>query len=366
VERSRVVCEEIAEIELVKPGLDQVTKLDGIHKLGVPIGEVVDFEFETIRSEISGFLDYFSDKQHFCLSLYCNGVDKEGDYDLLVSGLLSMVRQHGLGKAHLVRPHSGQEIHGKDVLSRHAIDFLAFRTPKGYQVGVTLFIPDVEEFRVRATERPVVSSEISLSPRLARVLVNLSQGAPKGVLLDPFCGSGTILIEAALEGINCIGVDKRQECVANTKRNLDWAVKHSKPARAGILEALVGDATDLKRVLHGRCVDSVVTEPILLPQLTSTPGLKAARNMVKNASTTYSRFLYSVADVVRRGGRLVIVVPSIRTSNGKDVSLMLEDLTDSGFRPAPIVTNPPIDYPVRIASGSTRWIDRRLYVYERI
>ncbi len=365
VERSRIICEEIAEMELAKPELDRITKLDGIHKLGIPIGEVVDFEFETIENEISRFLGYFGDKQNFCLSLYCGGVDHD-DYDFLASGLLSIVRQHGLRKAHLIRPHSGYEIHGKEVLSRQAIDFLAFKTSKGYQIGVTFFIPLTEEFKERATKRPVVSSEISLSPRLARILVNLSQASPRSVLLDPFCGSGTILIEAVLKGVNCIGVDRRQQCIANTNRNLEWVVNRSNSRGLGTFETIVGDATDLKHVLQGRYVDSVVTEPILLPRLTSTPGLKAASSMVKNASATYSNFLYSVKNVIRRGGRLVIVVPSIRTSEGKDVSLILEDLTDSGFRPAQVFTDAATNYPVRIGSGSTRWVDRRLYVYERL
>jgi len=364
VEKSRIICEEVAEVELAKPSLERITKLDGVHKLGIAIGEVVDFDFQVIQGDIDRFLRYFGDKQNFCLSMYCAEADRS-DYDDLAFGLLSVVRQHGLRKAHLIRPHSGYEIHSTEILARQAIEFLAFRTAKGYQIGITFFVPSTEEFRERATKRPVVSSEISLSPRLAKILVNLSQTSPDGVLLDPFCGSGTILIEAVLKGINCIGVDKRRQCITNTSRNLEWITKYSNSHGLGTFETMVGDATDLDRVLRGRRVESVVTEPILLPSLTSTPGLKAARSMVRNASATYSSFLYSVKDVMRPGGRLVIVVPSVRTSEGKDVSLTLEDVADAGFRPAQMFPNTLTDYPVRIASGSTRWIDRKVYVYEK-
>ncbi|MFH1132993.1 MAG: methyltransferase domain-containing protein [Nanoarchaeota archaeon] len=58
----------------------------------------------------------------------------------------------------------------------------------------------------------------STNPRLARALVNLS-GLQKGRILDPFCGIGTIPIEAGLHGLTAEGIDFSKKAVASAKRN---------------------------------------------------------------------------------------------------------------------------------------------------
>lgn len=44
-------------------------------------------------------------------------------------------------------------------------------------------------------------------PQLAKSLVNIAGIAPGSLILDPFCGSGTVLLEAYLNGHNAFGVD---------------------------------------------------------------------------------------------------------------------------------------------------------------
>ncbi|MFB6191251.1 MAG: methyltransferase domain-containing protein, partial [Candidatus Nanohaloarchaea archaeon] len=72
----------------------------------------------------------------------------------------------------------------------------------------------------RNQERPF-SSPVSLDPVLARVLVNLSGVKPGEHLLDPFCGTGGILIEAGLCGIGVHGLDIQEEMVEGTRENLE-------------------------------------------------------------------------------------------------------------------------------------------------
>ncbi len=344
---------------------DKIQNLAGIYKLAIPIGEVVQDKFETIRDSVGRIVDYFSDKQNFSVSLYCSRAGQH-EYDSLVSNLLLIIREKGFGKANLIRPHSGYELYAQDVLARDAIDFTVFPSGAGYQIGATFYIPDATQFQVRATKRPVISSQIALAPRLARLLVHLGHVPAKGLLLDPFCGSGTILGEAILEEINCIGVDRNPDSIRNAERNLAWIASNSGSRKMGSFEPIVGDATDLSHMLKDRRVDAIVTEPILLPNLTSTPGLKAARSMIRNASVTYSDFLYSARGILKKGGRLVVVVPSIRTSEGKDVAVGLEDVESAGFREFQPFKDSMIRYPTKITTGSTRWIRRMVYIYERV
>jgi len=60
----------------------------------------------------------------------------------------------------------------------------------------------------RAHLRPSLHPS-SMHPRLSRAFVNLT-GIQSGVLYDPFCGSGGILIEAGLRGLTCAGSDISQ------------------------------------------------------------------------------------------------------------------------------------------------------------
>jgi tRNA G10 N-methylase Trm11 len=355
--------EDVLTVEL-KTSKSNYQNLAGTHKVAIPIASMVDSP-EGATTEIVRFLEGADDGFNFSVSYYSSQGIEESEYESIVATMLSIVREAGFRKANLVRSRGGTEIYAKDILSRNMTDFVVLRVGGQYQIGVTAYIPNAVEFRARSNERPVVSSQISISSRLAKVLLNLG-GLSKGeVMLDPFCGSGTILSEAIVAGVNCIGIDKNPVRIENTKRNLQWITSESKDA-IGSYFLMVGDATKLESLLDGRTpVDAVVTEPILLPRINYTPRLEKARRMVRNASRLYSESLYSIAVVVRSGGRIVIVAPSLRTSEKRDVSVNLQDLEEVGlraFRPPKF----PLEYPVGIGHENTKWIRRLIYVFEHV
>ena len=76
-------------------------------------------------------------------------------------------------------------------------------------------------FEQRSNEKRSYSSPISMDPVLARVLVNLSETPAGEIILDPFCGTGGILIEAGLCGIMPKGLDIQEEMVEGSKENLN-------------------------------------------------------------------------------------------------------------------------------------------------
>ena len=76
-------------------------------------------------------------------------------------------------------------------------------------------------FEQRSNEKRPYSSPISMDPELARVLVNLSETSAGQSILDPFCGTGGILIEAGLCGIMPKGLDIQGEMVEGSKENLN-------------------------------------------------------------------------------------------------------------------------------------------------
>ena len=62
----------------------------------------------------------------------------------------------------------------------------------------------------------------SMSPKLARCMVNLSRVKAGQLLLDPFCGTGGILIEAGLIGCKVVGSDVNWKMKNGSAINLDY------------------------------------------------------------------------------------------------------------------------------------------------
>lgn len=354
-------CEDIAVANLYGGRFKRYTELAGVHKIALPLPSIDSPDFADAIT--------FPEKNfNFSLSLYCIDGDQEAEYEELSEELLSTIRHIGLRKANLIRSRSGPELYSERVVSRSAIDFIVFPIGAASQWGVTVYVPGTEGFKERSTERPYVTSGISLSSRLARLLVNIS-GVSKGqVLLDPFCGSGTVLGEALLKGADCIGIDRNHGSVERTKENLAWLLSQSQRGgrRPPSYSVITGDATNLRKSLGDQMVDAIVSEPILMPRLSSPPSLDKARRLIKHASAIYSEALYEMSGVLRSGGRMVLVTPSLRTIEGKDVTLSFEDLGDVGLRPFQPPGTAPYEYPLELSHQSTRWIKRAVYALERV
>lgn len=91
------------------------------------------------------------------------------------------------------------------------------------EIVVARVVEDIDRslFEKRSNEKRPFSSPISLDPVLGRVLVNLSCVPPGEHVLDPFCGTGGVLIEAGLCGIGVHGSDIQKEMVEGTRENLE-------------------------------------------------------------------------------------------------------------------------------------------------
>lgn len=77
-----------------------------------------------------------------------------------------------------------------------------------------------EDYDSRSPQNWPAPHPSSMKPKLARAMVNLT-GAKKGeTLLDPFCGSGGILIEAGFAGLKPVGSDIDRIMLNRAKINL--------------------------------------------------------------------------------------------------------------------------------------------------
>jgi tRNA (guanine10-N2)-dimethyltransferase len=93
----------------------------------------------------------------------------------------------------------------------------------------------------------------SLKPKLARLLVNLSRAKEKQLLLDPFCGTGSVLIEAAILGMKPIGIDIDAKMIKGSETNLKFYKLKAK--------LLQGNALNLSKNFKSNSIDAIVTDP---------------------------------------------------------------------------------------------------------
>ena len=86
--------------------------------------------------------------------------------------------------------------------------------------GKRLATIDPAPFFKRRPHLRTVLHPSGMQPRLARALVNLTR-AKKGTIVDPFCGTGGILIEAGLMGLKIVGYDKEESMIEKAEKTLD-------------------------------------------------------------------------------------------------------------------------------------------------
>lgn len=134
----------------------------------------------------------------------------------------------------------------------------------------------------------------ALKANVAYALLRLAHLDSPSVVLDPFCGSGTIVLEAAAlwPDATLYGNDWNEEAVAGARLNVDRAGLAS---RISIREA---DAWHLADAFDDVTVDLIVTNPPF--------GVRIGSGM--NFFPFYVGVLNQMADVLRPGGRVVMLV----------------------------------------------------------
>jgi len=90
--------------------------------------------------------------------------------------------------------------------------------------GLRVPISSNRQYNTRMpTDRPFFKP-VSLEPRLARLMISLCHTpnySPQKII-DPFCGTGGIAIEASLQGMHVLASDLDIEMIEGTINNLEW------------------------------------------------------------------------------------------------------------------------------------------------
>jgi len=140
----------------------------------------------------------------------------------------------------------GTMINGPVCLNNPTVEYRAILSNDRCYFGKVMFRIDRGAYDSRNPGRREFFHPGVMMPRMARTLVNLSLAGAGSVLLDPFCGTGGILIEAEMLSMEALGSDfdplMIQGSAGNTKDS----------------SLFLADTTRLP--LQNQMVDAVVTD----------------------------------------------------------------------------------------------------------
>ncbi len=153
---------------------------------------------------------------------------------------------------------------------------------------------DRKAFEARAVRHRPFSQPVSIHPKFARAMVNLARVPLGGVILDPFCGTGGMLMEAAMLGYLPWGTDYDPRMVEGSLENLSSMGLEARLDVADVADAI--DARDLRP-------DAIVTDPPY-GRSTSVHG--------RDPEGVLEKMYSMAADALPKGGRLVVCLPSTK------------------------------------------------------
>ncbi|MFA5946302.1 MAG: DNA methyltransferase [Patescibacteria group bacterium] len=309
---------------------DLQNRLGGSQKLGVVVGSVTKVDTKEIAAFVGADLieGFPEGKVHVGVSVY--GVDQV-KLDKVRTALKNLgfdiktyLKDAGRSARYVISREatlSSVVIKNNDLLKKGA-EFVFVVREDDILIGKTLAVQDVDVWSHRDMERPRRNAKQGmLPPKLARMMVNLAginENMFGKVVLDPFCGSGTVLMEAGLLGAGrLIGGDINPIAISDTKENLAWIAKeHPMPAP----DLFNAKASELNEFIGPNAIDIVVTETYLGTPRKGTESRSDIQKSLDYVETIYKETFSSLKMSLKPGATLVLASP-VHELDGKDLQI---------------------------------------------
>lgn len=206
---------------------------------------------------------------------------------------------------------SASSYHNK-LTSDKGVEFLLIKHEDVYIVIKILELQAFSDYSDRDYGRPKRDSFSGmLPPKLAKMMLNLGNFSLDDKLLDPFCGSGTIISEALFLGArDIVGSDISKKAISDTRDNVDWLRK--KYNLAGFkLELIKHKVQNLSKSFKENSFDIIVTEPYLGPQRAKVDYSQ----IKKELEYLYAQALKELFVILKPGKSLVMIWPIFSPEN---------------------------------------------------
>ncbi|MBT3948714.1 hypothetical protein HOF40_01360, partial [Candidatus Parcubacteria bacterium] len=208
-------------------------------------------------------------------------------------------------------------------------------------IFVTKAIQDIEGFSKRDFGRPGSDDKSGmLPPKLARIMINLSQIKTTDVLLDPFCGSGTVLTEALSLGFkNIVGSDISQKAIDDTKQNVEWLQKKF-DLEPKTFDLYTSDSVHLLGQIKPDSINAIVSEPYMGKPLRGNENKETLKKQTNELAQLYIESFRSFHKILKKDGVAIFIIPKFRHENKWITVNCLEEIKKIGFEILPLAPRP--------------------------
>jgi tRNA G10 N-methylase Trm11 len=271
-------------------------------------------------------------KNHFGFSLY----NDDKNYKSLTRLALELKKTLKAQKYKSRFVSSQETVLSSVIVSKNKLvgnELLIIKREDKYILALTEAVQDFVAYGWRDMKRPHRDAKSGmLPPKIAQMMVNLSGPNTNRNILDPFCGSGTVLQEAMLIGYKKIyGSDVSNKAVKETQENLDWLSKNFKiKADIKILES---DIKNINKNFPEESIDLIVTEPFMGDAriIARQNNIRDINNIKDELQELYRNAFEKFKKILPADALIVFVFPVFNIANQDIPTLDKDIISQLGF-----------------------------------
>ena len=292
------------------------SRLGGAIRIGEIVEDIDSFEMNTEQKS----------KVTFGISILGNTERTDSSFLKKLANNIKRQLKEGSTSSRFILPKDKElSLNAAQVIKNNILsegfELLVIRNGEQEIYAKTLGIQDLEGFVSRDIQRPESNHEMGTLPtKLARMMVNLT-GLKGGTIWDPFCGSGTILMEAAVLDFNFLASDIDSRAVIDTDNNIRWLLADGQITNKTLYQAFQFDIlkpdSEIVNKLRNTEINAIVCEPYMGPPQTRVLSVEYANKLLGDVKALYKK-LFDLIDIKlqKRGIKIVMIVPSYKTDKG--------------------------------------------------
>lgn len=310
-----------------------VERLGGSQKIGRVVAELSgDWRRVSMRL-VSAYLDAWQTHQgKLTLGISAYGFDAS-ERDIQKTAVVLKQKLRARGVSLRVIPNATAALntatshHNKLGLADNKVELLVVRANNGKVIiAESIGSQNITALAARDQARPRTDAFVGmLPPKLARMMVNMlgldtHKSETSLRILDPFCGTGTLLQEAGLLGYAVYGTDLAEKMIRYSRDNLNWLAASHRVQFDWYLHE--GDATETR---WQQPIDAVACETYLGQPFSAPPSPAKLAEVRGNCDRIIGSFLENITAQITTGTPLCIAVPTWRDARGQFTHLPLVD-----------------------------------------
>jgi tRNA G10 N-methylase Trm11 len=316
-----------ARIDSEERAKELVNLLGGTVKVIKEIERVDTLTIPELKEKIVHYLSLIADggKIHFGFSeLGRDHLEKIDGFDLK-----SMLQKQGTNSRYVEGSRYGLSaailIHKRRVKEVYLIS-----SHDGVYLGETIGVQDIDDWTNKDRNKPYYDRKKGmLPPKVALMMVNIAIGDNpiqedrKNILLDPFCGTGTILFEGLLTNIDVLGSDLDLDASNGSRKNIEWLAEGYPFTHE--YKVINFDATKIPPQKEE--IQYIVTEPFLGQPKPNTAKLPY---IYKGLEKMYIGAFKHWKSLLADGASVVIIFPTVTTADarGREHTYALDKIID--------------------------------------